>query len=130
VKRKSIILVIAVVPLLVGVMYAQQNQTNSTPDSKKAVLPEAQLKVIHRVPPIYPPKTKAKGINGIVVVEAVIGKQGDVISARVVEGDEIFWNAAVTAVKAWKFKPLTSQEQETTRIKVGFCAKDRCLPPG
>ena len=126
-KRKRIILVIAVVLLVVGVMYPQ-NQTNPAPDSQKAVSPESPLKVIHRVPPIYPPEAKAKGINGIVVVEAVIGKQGDVVTARVVEGDKIFWNAAVTAVKAWKFEPLTSQEQEKTTIKIGFCAKGGCLP--
>ena len=119
-KSKSHILMSAVVLLLVGVMYSQQNQTNSTTDSQKAVTPESPLKVIHRVPPIYPPKAKAKGISGTVVVEAVIGKQGDVLSARAIEGDEIFWDAAVTAVKAWKFEPLTSQEPEKTRIKMRF----------
>jgi outer membrane biosynthesis protein TonB len=86
-KRKSIILVSAVVLLLVGVMYPQQNQTNPTPDSQKAESAQSQLKVIHREIPIYPPKAKAKGISGTVVVEAVIGKQGDVITARVIEGD-------------------------------------------
>ena len=119
-KSKSHILMSAVVMLLVGAMYSQQNQTNATSDSQKAVPPESQLKVIHRVPPIYPANAKAKGINGEVVVEVVIGKQGDVVTARVVEGDEIFWNAAVTAVKAWKFEPLTSQETEKAKIKMRF----------
>ena len=116
-KRKRIILVIAVVLLVVGVMYPQ-NQTNPAPDSQKAVSPESQLKVIHKEPPIYPPKAKAKGISGTVVVEAVIGKQGDVLSARVIEGDQIFWDAALTAVKRWKFQPLSSQEQQVGRIKM------------
>ena len=127
-KRKRIILVSAVVLLLMGVMYPRQSQTNPAPDSQKAESAQSHPKLIHRVPPIYPPEAKAKGINGIVVVEAVIGKQGDVVTARVVEGDKIFWNAAVTAVKAWKFEPLTSQEQEKTTIKIGFCAKGGCLP--
>jgi TonB family protein len=95
-----------------------QNQTNPAPDSQKAVSPESQLEVIHREPPIYPPQAKAKGISGTVVVEAVIGKQGDVLSARVIEGDKIFWDAALTAVKRWKFQPLTSQEQQVGKIKM------------
>jgi TonB family protein len=128
VKRKPIILVSAVVLLLVGVMYPQQNQTNPAPDNQKSESAQSQIKVIHREAPIYPPEAKAKGINGTVVVEAVIGKQGDVISARVIEGDKIFWHAALTAVKAFKCEPLTSQEQEKTTIKISFCAKGGCLP--
>jgi TonB family protein len=119
----------AVVLLLVGVIYPQQNQTNPALDSQKAESAQSQLKVMQREAPIYPPEAKAKGISGTVVIEAVIGKQGDVISARVIEGDKIFWDSALTAVKAFKFKPPTSQGQEKTTIKINFCAKGgTCLP--
>ncbi len=79
--------------------------------------------VIHREPPVYPQEAKAKGISGSVIVEAVVDRQGNVSSARFIEGDQIFKDAALAAVKAWKFQPPTSQGQpaeRTTQIKMRF----------
>jgi len=130
VKSKPNILVMAVVPLLGRMMSAQLNQTNPTSDSQKAASagPQAR-KVIHREVPVYPQEAKANDISGTVVVEAVIDRQGNVISARVVEGDKIFWNAALAAIKAWKFEPVTSPGppvEKTGQVKMTFCSKPGC----
>lgn len=106
---------------------AQQSLGDATRQTRAQKDPGARL--IHREPPVYPPEAKAKGISGTVVVSALIDKQGNVISAKVIEGDKIFWDAALTAVKAWKFEPATSQGQpveETTQIKITFCAQPGC----
>jgi protein TonB len=89
---------------------ARQTRTQETPDTR----------VIHREPPIYPAEAKAKGISGTVIVEVVIGRQGNVSSAKVIEGDKIFQEAALTAVKAWKFQPPTTQELPVERIIIRF----------
>jgi TonB family protein len=116
VERKPKVLVIAVVLLLSVVVHPQ-----GTPDSQKAASAEPHiLKGVHREAPVYPPEAKAKKISGMVIVEAVVDKEGNVISTRIIEGDKIFWQSALTAIKAWKFEPLTSQRQEKTTIKIGF----------
>jgi TonB family protein len=127
VRTKTDILAIAVVLLLVGVMCPQQNQTNPTLDSQRAASSGSQtLKVVHREAPVYPQEAKAKDIRDTLVVEAVVDKQGNVIKAKVGEGDKIFWDAALTALKAWKFQPATAQgqpAQKAVQIKISFCGK-------
>jgi TonB family protein len=86
--------------------------------------------LLHHDPPVYPQEAKAKGISGTVIVEVLVDKQGNVSRARVTEGDKIFWDAALAAVKAWKFQPAMSQGQpveRTTRIKMTFCPTHDCL---
>lgn len=130
VRSNPNILLLTVVLLLAGVMSAQLNQTNPASDSQKAASAEPQArKVIHREMPVYPQEAKAKNISGTVVVEALIDKQGNVISARVVEGDKIFWDAALAAIKAWKFEPVTSPGQPIEKwgpVKITFCSKPGC----
>jgi len=64
--------------------------------------------VIERVNPHYPQSALDAGTSGIVIVETKISEKGNVDEARVVRGlspelDE----AAMEAVKQWKFKPAT-----------------------
>ncbi len=61
-------------------------------------------------PPVYPPAAKAGRFSGLVVVEATIGTDGRVRTARVAECSHIhlgFEDAALTAVRNWRFHPAT-----------------------
>lgn len=59
-------------------------------------------------PPSYPPDSRKGKIQGRVVVEAVIDRQGDVAAARVVSAPaEDLGHAAAAAIKTWKFRPAT-----------------------
>jgi TonB family protein len=66
---------------------------------------EANL-VASRVP-AYPEYAKAEGIEGPVVMEAVISKTGMVDHVRVIEGDRHLRSAAADAVLRWRYKPYT-----------------------
>jgi protein TonB len=108
--------------LFLSVAYPQ-SQTNPNLDSQKATAEDLSLKVVHRVPPIYPPEAKANGIEGTVVVEVLVDKQGNVARAKIMSGPKILADAAVEAIKAWKFEPATSQGrlvEKTSQIKVSF----------
>lgn len=60
---------------------------------------------IHDVAPIYPEAARLARIEGTVIIEAVIGSTGDVIEARVLRSRPLLDEAALGAVKQWKYTP-------------------------
>ena len=54
--------------------------------------------------PIYP--ADANGVEGEVSLEAVIGKDGGILSVSVRSGDPILANAARAAVRQWAYRHL------------------------
>jgi protein TonB len=116
-KRKTNVVAMLMVLLLVAAGHAQQEPTKPPSTGQQATSEDSQPpKVIHREAPIYPPEARARRMMGTVRVEAVIDKQGNVTSARVMQGHKIFRDAALEAIKGWRFKPATLQGQpvETT----------------
>jgi protein TonB len=61
--------------------------------------------LIHQVNPVYPPIARQTRVQGVVVMEAVISKDGSVESLRVVRGHPLLLQAAIDAVKQWKYRP-------------------------
>ena len=55
--------------------------------------------------PVYPPVAMAAKIEGIVIIEATIGKDGSVSEAKVLRGQPLLNQAALDAVNQWKFTP-------------------------
>lgn len=64
-------------------------------------------RIIHEVAPEYPPKAKAEGIQGPVVLEVQVAGDGRVSGVQVVSGDPVLAGAAVSAVKQWVYAPLS-----------------------
>jgi TonB family protein len=66
-----------------------------------------RTKIINMVRPVYPPVAKATGIQGSVLLEGVISKEGNVLSLRVknTEIDPDLARAAVEAVSQWRYQP-------------------------
>ncbi len=62
--------------------------------------------LIHQVSPVYPNLAKVTRTQGVVVVEATISKEGGIESLRVVSGHPLLIQAAVDAVKQWRYRPL------------------------
>jgi len=61
--------------------------------------------VIYKVVPVYPAIAKVAGVQGTVVLEAIISKQGTIESLRVVSGPVMLQQAARDAVSAWRYRP-------------------------
>jgi len=66
----------------------------------------AQRLLIHQVTPKYPIQARSAGIQGTVVLQAVIGKDGRVQDVRALRGPPTLIPAAVDAVKQWRYKPF------------------------
>jgi TonB family protein len=84
-----------------------------------------QTKLVHQVTPIYPERAQALGIQGIVLLEAVIWKDGSIGTMRVLNklADPDLVTSAVEAVKNWRYEPtlLNGQPIEVvTTITVNF----------
>lgn len=62
---------------------------------------------IVKVAPIYPRRAQARGIEGYVIVEFTVSKNGSVTAPLVVEAkpEGIFDQAAIDAAKKFKYKP-------------------------
>jgi protein TonB len=81
-------------------------------------------KVIHRVEPKYPEIARRARIQGTVVLEVVIAKDGTVSDARVVRSAPLLDDAAISALKEWKYAPARDRRGHPvpvySRVSVKF----------
>jgi protein TonB len=79
--------------------------------------------ILKKVQPTYPPLARSARIQGSVVLQAVIGKDGSIQGLRAVSGHPMLTPAAIDAVKQWRYKPyfLNGEPVEVdTQITVNF----------
>lgn len=83
----------------------------------------ADDQIIHRVHPVYPKHARLKQLHGVVVLQAVVNKQGKVDSLQLISGDPLLAQAAADAVKQWRYKPYSRNGEAIdfqTRVTVDF----------
>jgi TonB family protein len=81
--------------------------------------PDASQLVAHQVTPNYPLLAKQMKVQGAVVLQALIGKEGSIQDLQVLSGPSILSSAAREAVKQWRFKPyLQSGQPVETQAKI------------
>jgi TonB family protein len=79
--------------------------------------------VITKVPPQYPPEAKDQHIQGVVLMNVIIDKEGNVTNVQLISGHPLLAPAAVDAVKQWKYKPYLLNEtpvEVETQVHVNF----------
>jgi len=64
-----------------------------------------QGNLLSKTQPIYPAIAKAARISGTVVLQATISKNGTIENLHVVSGPAMLQQAAMDAVRTWKYKP-------------------------
>jgi periplasmic protein TonB len=62
-------------------------------------------RLLVQVNPEYPPLAKEARVQGVVVVDAVIDENGNVVQARVIDGPWLLTASALQAVMQWKYEP-------------------------
>jgi periplasmic protein TonB len=61
--------------------------------------------LIRKVTPVYPPLARQARIQGQVVLQAEISKEGTIQNLQLISGHPMLAPAAIEAVKQWRYKP-------------------------
>jgi protein TonB len=99
------------------------SQATVVASDRVRISPRAAEVISRPVRPNYPLLARQMKVEGAVVLEALIGKEGTIHDLRVISGPEILSAAARQAVTQWHFKPYYQDGQpvETqARITVNF----------
>ncbi len=83
----------------------------------------AQGFLVQEVKPAYPPLARQARIQGSVMLQAIIGKDGRIENLRVITGHPMLAPAAIEAVKQWRYRPYTLNREPVeveTEITVNF----------
>jgi periplasmic protein TonB len=78
---------------------------------------------IRDVRPNYPPLARQARIQGVVILQAQISKDGSIENLQLISGHPMLAPAAIEAVKQWKYKPylLNGEPVEVeTQVQVNF----------
>ena len=117
-----------------GVFGEMQNSAPSVPVLEKSpvLTPVKRIRVaarvaeanlIHDVTPQYPPEAGRSRLEGTVLLMAVIGTDGSVKDVRVESGLPILAQAAIDAVRQWRYKPYMIDGEPVevdSRITINF----------
>jgi TonB family protein len=82
-----------------------------------------QAMLTHQVAPVYPPLARQARIRGVVHFNILIDKDGSITNVKLVSGHPLFVQAALDAVRQWRYRPtlLNGQPvQVATQVDINF----------
>jgi len=79
---------------------------------------EIDRKTKTKVAPLYPELARRMNITGVVKVQITVATNGSVKSAKLVGGHPVLANAALDAVKKWRFE--TGPQESTGIVEFHF----------
>jgi periplasmic protein TonB len=95
----------------------------ATPQRIRVSLGVSQGLLIRKTQPVYPPLARQARIQGVVILQAQISKDGSIQNLQLISGHPMLAPAAIDAVKQWKYKPylLNGEPVEVeTQVQVNF----------
>jgi TonB family protein len=92
-------------PLLRGPVPAAAAPDSTWPSPGRYLYVEELPEVLERVPPTYPEAARRQDVSGTVFVQALVGRDGLVHDAIVVNGPPELRDASLEAVWQWRFRP-------------------------
>lgn len=79
--------------------------------------------VRHRVDPDYPEAARPAKLQGVIMLDVVVGRDGSVVDVRALNGPEVLARAAMDALRWWRFEPYRVEGQPVvveTTVAVEF----------
>ena len=100
-----------------GVLLCLCGGVRSAPLFSQSQESASERKVIARVEPTYPPTLERLYIGGVVRLQVEIAANGTVETAQVIGGNPILGQAAIAAVKQWKYTPAKTKTKTVERLE-------------
>jgi protein TonB len=122
-SKFSVLSVVGAAIVCLGTFALAQESAASPHDPLPSPLGTTAATLLSKVDPVYPTEARAAHAEGMVVLDAVISKRGEINSLKVVSGDQIFQASTLEAVTLWRFKPYLvdgSPAAVETKIKVKY----------
>jgi TonB family protein len=134
-RRRLLVLVVLIFGLAAFGWWQWQMAWNQI-ESHAAIKTEAQSelplrvptevmdgRIVYKVDPAYPDAARQEGLQGLVVLDAVIAQDGTVKRLHRIAGPQILSQAALDVVQSWRYTPYRAEgrpvEVETT-VSVDF----------
>jgi TonB family protein len=89
-------------------------ETMVVPPQWRVPAEEMGRRIIHQVMPEYPELARQAGVQGTVVLDTVVSVEGAVTQVKFVSGPEALSQAAMDAVRWWRFEPYFVNGQPAT----------------
>jgi TonB family protein len=85
----------------------RQNETNKTNAQPQTHVPADVMEklVRHRVDPDYPAAARPGNLQGVIVLDVVVGRDGSVVEVHALNGPEVLAQSATDALRWWRFEP-------------------------
>ena len=87
-----------------GLLFSPENVSSGPRISSEAM----EKRIVRKLDPVYPEAARTAGIEGLVVLDAVVAADGSVQSLRPVSGPDLLVRSSTDAVQSWKFEPYLS----------------------
>lgn len=116
-RRKAWLFFLAFAAILFAFCWWRWNQVWGDLESglgrgESTIQPQAQVPaevmeklVTHRVDPDYPAGARPARLQGVIVLDVIVGRNGKVARVRALNGPEILAQAAMEAMRWWRFEP-------------------------
>ena len=93
-----------------------------------------ESKLIRRVEPVYPELAKRARVEGRVLLAATVDEEGNVSEIRVIAGHPLLVEAALSAVRQWKYSPTLLNGEPvpvitTVTVRFSFAALGETAVP-
>ena len=106
-RRRQFVLLALMFTTLVGSFQAVPAHSQDRSDRK--------IKI--KIAPVYPDIARRMGLTGTVKILVVVSPNGTVKETKVIGGHPILVNAAIDAVKKWRFEAASSESTGTLEFK-------------
>ena len=75
-------------------------------------------RLVHKVNPEYPAEAKKEQIEGVVHIETRLAKDGSVAEAMATDGHPTLAEAALLAVRQWRYEPVIGPDKKPVEVKL------------